>query len=177
ETPMQTSFVNKSSPEPAESFGEALLDLGPLEPARFVETDDVILDIDFDAAVEAPSFGRAFTASVAADSFTTESRDIAEASPVTENEFVDSSHIAPEAAAHFVDSDVVAGAADSEREAFAQPQMTSRAAGRGEASPLTLDQLSPEVIDAIARRVVEQMSEKAVQEIAWEVVPQLADLM
>ncbi len=38
-------------------------------------------------------------------------------------------------------------------------------------------ELSDQMIDAIARRVVEMMSDKVVREIAWEVVPDLSELL
>jgi CheY-like chemotaxis protein len=38
-------------------------------------------------------------------------------------------------------------------------------------------ELSQEMIDAIARRVVEMMSDKVVREVAWEVVPDLSELL
>ncbi len=47
---MHTNFDIDTSPEPAEGFGDALLDLSHLEPAGFPGDDDGILDIDFDSA-------------------------------------------------------------------------------------------------------------------------------
>jgi CheY-like chemotaxis protein len=193
---MNTTMQPTAPEETTEAFDDSLLDLTEFEPITFSETDDVILDVDFDAPIEscAPPLPRAdlraemtesstsahnYAAPAVADSYHHEvGHGVA---TVSENEF-DEVDAAPEAAAHFVDSDIVAGVAEPEVE---PTHLVSPAASveipRTEAnspqSSVNLDSLSPEMIDAIARRVVEQMSEKAVQEIAWEVVPQLADLM
>jgi hypothetical protein len=171
-----------------------LLDLTDFEPIAFSETDDVILDVDFDApdeshaatlqradvraeTTESSTSAHNFAAPVTTDSY---HHEIAHSvATVSENEF-DEVESAPEAAAHFVDSDIVAGVAEPEIEPAraAAPAATVEVPPEtASAQPVNLASLSPEMIDAIARRVVEQMSEKAVQEIAWEVVPQLADLM
>jgi len=100
-----------------------------------------------------------------------------EPAPAAEPEYFDSANYAPEAAAHFVDSDVVAGVAQADESPAASEVAAPQSSASSGQAIVNLDQLSPAVIDAIARRVVEHMSERAVQEIAWEVVPQLADLM
>ena len=191
---MNTTMQPTAPEETKEAFDDTLLDLTDFEPITFSETDDVILDVDFDAPVEsyAPPLPRAdvraetaesptsvhnFAAPAVADSYHHEiGHSVA---TVSENEF-DEVESAPEAAAHFVDSDIVAGVAEPEMEPVRVPAPAATVEVQpetGSAQPVNLASLSPEMIDAIARRVVEQMSEKAVQEIAWEVVPQLADLM
>jgi DNA-binding response OmpR family regulator len=192
-----------SSTESAEAFGDVLLDLGHFRPAAFAATDDVILDIDFDvpetsysaapvvtspAVMQSEMESRSFASSFAAPAYVpeVETREVEEVAPASEPEVFESENVAPEAAAHFTDSDVVAGVVHSDESpaevapvAEAQPVIEPQAlvSAANQQAAVTADQLSPEVIDAIARRVVEQMSERAVQEIAWEVVPQLADLM
>src|SRR5205814_1249435 len=172
----------ESSVRMPEASGEALLELDDFEPVAFTETDDVILDIDFDAADESysspaspvseagreePAYAHSYVAPVAVDEF----HHAPSPEVVSEHMDHESVDVAPEAAAHFVDSDIVAGvaqpAAGSIQTYKVEPPPE---AGRSAAG---LDQLSPEAIDEIVRRVVEQMSAKAVQEIAWEVVPQL----
>lgn len=196
ETTMQIPYSTESHAESTETFGDALLDLAHCRPVAFADTDDVILDIDFDAppmssalpatpsevTVQSEVESHAFAPSFAAPAYApeVESREVEEAAPFSEPGVFESEDVAPEAAAHFVDSDVVAGVVRAEESpAAVAPVVEAQpvaSAARAQGS-LTVDQLSPEVIDAIARRVVEQMSERAVQEIAWEVVPQLADLM
>jgi len=190
EETMETPYSIESTAEPKDSFGDVLLDLEHCQPVAFTSSDDVILDIDFDASpvsysapvvaeVEAQAFAHSFAAPVAAESYIPEvqPQSVEPAAPVAEPEYFDSANYAPEAAAHFVDSDVVAGVAQAdESPAASATSEPESSAGSGQ-SMVNLDQLSPAVIDAIARRVVEHMSERAVQEIAWEVVPQLADLM
>ena len=189
ERTVEMTSPTESSIRMPEASGEALLELDDFEPVAFTETDDVILDIDFDAAdesyqpavspgseaaresVEEPAYAHSYVAPVAVDDFHhAPSSEVG--SEHMDHESVD---VAPEAAAHFVDSDIVAGvaqpAAGSIQTHTVEPPPE---AGR---SVVGLDQLSPEAIDEIVRRVVAQMSEKAVQEIAWEVVPQLADMM
>jgi CheY-like chemotaxis protein len=190
EETMETPYSIESTAEPKDSFGDVLLDLEHCQPVAFTSSDDVILDIDFDASpvsysapvvaeVEAQAFAHSFAAPVAAESYIPEvqPQSVEPAAPAAEPEYFDSANYAPEAAAHFVDSDVVAGVAQAdESPAASATSEPESSAGSGQ-SMVNLDQLSPAVIDAIARRVVEHMSERAVQEIAWEVVPQLADLM
>jgi hypothetical protein len=193
---MNTTMQPTAPEETTEAFDDTLLELTDFESITFSETDDVILDVDFDAPIEsyAPPLPRAdvraemtesstsahnYAAPAVADSYHHEVGH--GAATVSESEF-DEVDAAPEAAAHFVDSDIVAGVAEPEVEPVhvAAPAASVEVPRTEAASPqssVNLDSLSPEMIDAIARRVIEQMSEKAVQEIAWEVVPQLADLM
>lgn len=200
ETTMQIPYSTESHAESTETFGDALLDLEHCGPVAFADTDDVILDIDFDAPalsdsapadaiVQSEVESHAFASSFAAPAYApeVESREVEDAAPfgderasLSEPDVFESEVVAPEAAAHFVDSDVVAGVVHAdESPAAVAPVVEAPPVASAASAPasLTVDQLSPEVIDAIARRVVEQMSERAVQEIAWEVVPQLADLM
>lgn len=200
ETTMQIPYPNESTAEQTDSFGDALLDLDHCQRLSFADSDDLILDVDFDAPavsyaapliqseMESRAFVPSYAAAPVAESFAPEVEiqqapevvHIPEVVHLNEPESFDSEDVAPEAAAHFVDSDVVAGVVESdEAPVEVSPVIESQplATSASSQSSLTVDQLSPEVIDAIARRVVEQMSERAVQEIAWEVVPQLADLM
>ncbi|HXD31316.1 MAG TPA: response regulator [Pyrinomonadaceae bacterium] len=192
ETTMQIPYAHESSAEASDSFGDALLDLGHCQPVSFAESDDVILDVDFDAPpvsyaapMQSEVEGHAYAPSYASHSVAevyspeVESREVELVEPLAEPEVFEYENVAPEAAAHFVDSDVVAGvvSADDSLAAVAPVAEAQPVTAASSSAPVTVDHLSPEVIDAIARRVVEQMSERAVQEIAWEVVPQLADLM
>ena len=89
ETTKQTRFTPESRSEPAEGFGDALLDLGDFEPASFAATDDVVLDLDFDSGPEsvsapvaaaagagmysggeAPGYSNSYSVPPVADSFT-----------------------------------------------------------------------------------------------------------
>jgi CheY-like chemotaxis protein len=46
---MHTNFDDDASHEASEGFGDALLDLSYFEPARFLRSDDMVLDVDFDS--------------------------------------------------------------------------------------------------------------------------------
>ena len=173
----------ESTVEASGGFEEALLDLDQYEVVSFSETEDVLLDVDFDAVPQSYSepdvaessnensaYAYSYSAPVTNSNFEPVAASVAveEEARVTEPE--EAVEVAPEAAAHFVDTEIASGV---ERAPQTQPLETPKAVS----GQVSLENLSPEVIDAIARRVVEQMSAKAVQEIAWEVVPQLADLM
>ncbi|MCU1265351.1 MAG: response regulator receiver domain protein (CheY-like) [Acidobacteria bacterium] len=181
-------------PESFDSFDDALLDLEQFE-SGFDESDDVILDVDFDAPpadmpnmapnmgshgqsvvavssrFEAPAFSPAFAATdtVAVESV---SEQIADSSEMRAPEFVEAAPLA-----ETISAEPEAQESVQIPEAEVVSAGSSTAGASGPTGLITLDQLAPEVIDAIARRAVEQLSEKAIHEIAWEVVPQLSELL
>ena len=136
---------------PAPVIDESLLDVDE----RFIsdETDDVILDLEFENAID-----QAPAEKIVAYSPAVEGPDEWEI-PQGYLPVKDFSHDAPIEAQSPI---------EGERNA------TETTTSANVASP---GSLSPDAIDAIARRVVEQISEKVVREIAWEVVPELSELL
>jgi len=195
---METHLTSNAAPASSEGFGETILDLDDYEATPLVATDDVVLDIDFDAPAPAQSHRPSPYASESAIA------GVPAVAAVAEGEYAaaaSASEVTWEAAAQKRDDDwssinvekppMRSGAVTGELSADVLAASQSPEAGSQTASlpapaariaapasgPISLAQMSPEVIDAIARRVVEQLSEKVVQEIAWEVVPQLAELL
>ncbi|HKR13004.1 MAG TPA: response regulator, partial [Pyrinomonadaceae bacterium] len=170
-----------------ESSPDVLLDLGELETARAVESDDFILDLDDDQE-SAPAPMRAFVEP--------EMRETVAAASAYESSYQ------PSYQPGTYESDSYSSFAETQEVPYASavesvavpPELTPdpvpvfgetefpvadtpRAAATAAAQSFTADQLSPEMIDAIARRAVELMSDKVIREIAWEVVPDLAELL
>jgi CheY-like chemotaxis protein len=198
---MHTNFDNETSAEPVEAFDDGLLDLGHFESAGFAASDDVVLDLDFDAmetetfaypaaeapvaavAVETVGSGAGFVHAPAVDTF--ESRSSvdtmeSETGSVGGDVAVAEEEPAGQAghAEHFEPASSELHAAEPHAAPFApEPQPVSDVSAPTPAGLITLDQISPEVIDAIARRAVAQLSAGVIEQIGWEVVPQLAELM
>lgn len=163
ETPMAEA-IQAGSAEP----GDALLDLGDLEPAVEFADDEFVLELDepdFDDTIDvrpAPEPVRAFVepevtetvAAVGAHRFSYQPE-------VQASAYSEAEEIAYE---------------DQVHEIASEPAQTA-APVVGQVSSLVPGELSQEMIDAIARRVVEMMSDKVIREIAWEVVPDLAELL
>jgi len=178
--------VNTAGPY---SFDDGLLEVEGYDSAGFDYYDEIVLDIDFDAAPPAVASAMVADAPQMTTSAAVENKLDTPASspafsPAAETGAQDIA-LEPETAsredlgvAEPVDESVSGVGATLPAGAAALLSADSAPApGMSPAGLITLDQLAPEVVDAIARRVVEQMSEKAVQEIAWEVVPQLSELM
>ncbi len=190
---MEPGIPETKSETQAES-SDVLLDLGELEHARGVASDDFVLDLD-DAQEAAPAY-EASPAWVPEPAY--ESKPSYEPTPAYE----------PTPMRAFVEPEVkeavaAAGTYDSSYETSSYqdvetlepespalpPELTPDPVpvfGATEfpvadtsqpRTPIATDQLSPEMIDAIARRAVELMSDKVIREIAWEVVPDLAELL
>lgn len=174
-----------------ESSSDVLLDLGELETARAVESDDFVLDLDDDQEA-APAPMRAFVEpemreTVAAASasyqplYQPETYEADSYSSFAETQEVPyESHVEAESVAvpPELTPDPVPVFGETEFPVADTPHAdTPHAAATAAAQSFTADQLSPEMIDAIARRAVELMSDKVIREIAWEVVPDLAELL
>lgn len=188
---MPANLNTDISHESSAGFDDALLELEQFESVGFDANDDVILDIDFDAApANLPSAMPLVFSSRAQTGIAVDSRFAAPAFRPAFSPAV--THAAPPEesiqvqAPEFVEAapveEMVSGVAEAQEPVqVAEAEVGSVSSpASGVAAPtglITLEQLAPEVIDAIARRAVAQLSEKAIQEIAWEVVPQLSELL
>jgi CheY-like chemotaxis protein len=165
---------------------DELLDLGDFQQPVSASTEEFVLDIDLNAAPEAPSTDR-YPAYVGRPDLRNTLRDLRTASFPNRQAIAT---VAPPAGPtspeprqwsndQFAQTQDISGDLVKPTTERVSPESLVREEAKSTATAgmITLDQLSPEVIDAIARRAVEQLSEKAVQEIAWEVVPQLAELL
>ena len=186
----------------SESRGESsdvLLDLGELETARAVESDDFVLDLDDDQVYESTPM-RAFVEPEVRETVVAASAYEPSYQPETSYQpsYQPATH-EPDTYSPFAETqEVPYETASTETSAYETPSVppeltpdpvpvfgetefpiadTPHAAATAAAQSFTADQLSPEMIDAIARRAVELMSDKVIREIAWEVVPDLAELL
>jgi hypothetical protein len=189
---MEPGIPETKSETQAES-SDVLLDLGELEHARGVASDDFVLDLDDAPAYDeeavtplyqaAPAYEaapmRAFvepevkeavaTAGAYDASYETGYQSSYQEVETPEPQVYESPAVPPE-----FTPDPVPVFGETEFPIADAPQAaTAITADRS----VNLDQLSPEMIDAIARRAVELMSDKVIREIAWEVVPDLAELL
>ena len=178
EEKMETQTVQGDQEMRADS-SDVLLDLGEIEHADVMDSDDFVLDLEdtlggdsepmpmrsfVEPAVTETSAGglgqaMSYQPEVQAASF-------APIETVEEVAYEDQVHEVPDPVR--VTDEEPAAAVENEAQPVAEAPM---------AAALNPNQLSPETIDAIARRVVEMMSEKVVREIAWEVVPDLSELL
>ncbi|MFN2492423.1 MAG: PleD family two-component system response regulator [Pyrinomonadaceae bacterium] len=143
--------------------GDMLLDLGDYQPARSVQSDEFVLDIDLNEAPESAQFEAGSGGS----------------NPVPSQRLED-----PFATTRDLSRGVVPVVSDENSRSHTERAFPEvRAEGQAQhlasaGAPLEgIGGLSPETLDAIARRAVEHLSERVIQEIAWEVVPQLAELL
>jgi hypothetical protein len=197
ENEMHTNIDTQVRHEPAEVFGEALLELDAFGSGGF-DNDDVSLDVDFDSPAPEIShsswakvqttgavFAPVFASTVVKEESYSKTPDFRTKELIAPG-FAHDAAFMPKATSI---AEEVPAATESHPHVHQPEYVSEESPASTVASTVTdadaatpaglikLEQLSPEVVDAIARRVVEQLSERAVQEIAWEVVPQLADLM
>lgn len=182
------SETRSESPDVLSS--DVLLELGELEPARAVESDDFVLDLDDDQVVPAyqaplPAFVEPeVRETVVSASYQAEAYQPSSFTSLGETQEVPYTEAAAEVSYGSAspppeltpDPVPVFGVTEFAVASEAAPATVSDHVTRAAAS-FTADQLSPEMIDAIARRAVELMSDKVIREIAWEVVPDLAELL
>ena len=171
------SEVNQAA---AEESSDVLLDLGEFEPARAVEEDEFVLDLDSSdlEEVSAPTPMRAFVepqvtetvaSAVATNGFSYQTEVHAPTYSAAED-------VAYEDQVHEIPEQRYSSSQETYK-ADSQPMVAEPQSVPSGATSLSAESLSPEMIDVIARRVVEMMSDKVVREVAWEVVPDLAELL
>ena len=142
-----------ASPQLVRVMDEPLLELAEETDGQQLASDDLVLDLDFEASETVQALHEAVIEPA-----------VATAPPLAAPIAAPSPAVAPSLSETHPEADLVGTAVSAEPETLAATQPE-------------LGNLSPAAIDAIAQRVVERMSDKVVRDIAWEVVPELAELL
>lgn len=177
EEKMETRTVEVDQEVRADS-SDVLLDLGEIEHADVMDSDEFVLDLeDTLGGDDEPAPMRSFVEPQVTE---TSGGGLGQAmSYQPEVQAFAPKETAAEEVAY--DDQVHEIAAEPVRVTDDEPAVAVETEPQSVAASVTASvnpsDLSQEMIDAIARRVVEMMSEKVVREIAWEVVPDLSELL
>ena len=141
-----------ASPQLVRVMDEPLLELEQESDGQQLASDDLVLDLDFEASETVQALHEPVI------------EPAAEIAPAPVAAVVQSPVAAPPVVEPDAEAEIVGTAVSAEPESVV-------------GTPAEVGHLSPAAIDAIAQRVVERMSDKVVRDIAWEVVPELAELL